>query len=281
LKRLLAAMLATAIACAAATTRAQDEEKAPYRPTPQQVVDRMLELAQVKPGDYVVDLGSGDGRIVLTAVKKFGARGLGVEIHRGLVRDARAAAERDGISDRARFEIQDLFETDLRDVTVLTLYLLPEMNKKLAPRILEQMKPGTRVVSQEWGIGDWQPDVRETVAGNEEWTGWLKERGVFLWIVPARIAGRWQVERDGAVGGFSLDLAQQYQMIEARDERGAVPARFRPMSGSAVRFTVAPPSPFAGDYAGVVEGNAMRGEFVASGGAKGTWRAVQRGDSNP
>jgi hypothetical protein len=279
LKRIAAALIVAMLALAVAPARGQDEEKAPYRPTPPQVVDRMLELAQVKPGDYVVDLGSGDGRIVLTAVKKYGARGLGVEIHRGLVRDARAAAERDGISDRARFEIQDLFETDLRDVTVLTLYLLPDMNRKLAPKILEQMKPGTRVVSQEWGIGDWQPDVRETVAGTEEWTGWVKDRGVFLWIVPARIAGRWQVERDGAGGSFALDLAQHYQMIEARDERGAIPAQFRPVKGTAVRFAVPPPSPFAGDYVGVVEGAAMRGEFVAPGGAKGSWRAVHRGDA--
>lgn len=280
MRRIAAALLVATLAAVAAPTRGQDEEKAPYRPTPQQVVDRMLELAQVKPGDYVVDLGSGDGRIVLTAAKKFGARGLGVEIDRGLVRDARAAAARDGISDRARFEIQDLFETDLRDVTVLTLYLLPEMNRKLAPRILEQMKPGTRVVSQEWGIGDWQPEVRETVAGTEEWTGWVKERGVFLWIVPARIAGRWQVERDGAAGGFALDLWQEYQMIEARDDRGGVSARFRPIKGADVRFTVAPPSPFAGDYAGVADGGAMGGEFVAPSGAKGTWRAVRRGDAS-
>ena len=280
MSRIFAVLLAVALAGTAALTSAQDDEKAPYRPTPQQVVDRMLELAQVKPGDYVVDLGSGDGRIVLTAVKKYGARGLGVEIHPGLVRGAREAAARDGIADRARFEIQDLFETDLRDVTVLTLYLLPEMNRKLAPKILEQMKPGTRVVSQEWGIGDWQADVRETVAGTEAWTGWLKERGVFLWIVPARIAGRWQVERDGAPGGFPLDLAQHYQMIEASEERGAVVAQFRPVNGTAVRFMVSAPSPFAGDYAGVADGGAMRGEFTAPGGAKGSWRAVRRGESN-
>jgi hypothetical protein len=279
-KRFLATLLAATLAFAAPLAGAQDEEKAPYRPTPQEVVDRMLELADVKPGDYVVDLGSGDGRIVLTAVKKYGARGLGVEIHRGLVRDARAAAERDGISDRARFEIQDLFETDLTDVTVLTLYLLPDMNRKLAPKILEQMKPGTRVVSQEWGIGDWQPDVRESVAGTEAWTGWVKERGVFLWIVPARIAGRWQVERNATGGSFPLDLVQHYQVIEARDERGAIPAQFRPVKGSAVRFDVSSPSLFAGDYVGVVEGAAMRGEFVAPGGARGTWRAVRLGDAS-
>jgi SAM-dependent methyltransferase len=272
-------MVAGTLAAATLFARAQDEEKAPYRPTPQQVVDRMLDLAQVKAGDYVVDLGSGDGRIILTAAKKYGARGLGVEIDRGLVRDARTAAAREGIADRARFEIQDLFETDLRDVTVLTLYLLPEMNRKLAPKILEQMKPGTRVVSQEWGIGDWQPDVRETVAGTEEWTGWLKERGVFLWIVPARVAGRWQVERDGIAGSFPLDLAQQYQMVEARDEGGAVPARFSPVKGTSVRFAVPPPSPFAGDYVGVAAGAAMQGEFIAPGGARGTWRAVRRGDA--
>ena len=280
MRRVLALVVAGTLAAATLPAHAQDEEKAPYRPTPQQVVDRMLALAQVKPTDYVVDLGSGDGRIVLTAAKKYGARGLGVEIDRGLVRDARAAAARDGLSDRARFEIQDLFETDLGDATVLTLYLLPEMNRKLAPRILEQMKPGTRVVSQEWGIGDWQPDVRETVAGTEEWTGWVKERGVFLWIVPARVAGRWQVERGDAAGGFALDLWQEYQMVDARDDRGGVAARFRPIKGSEVRFTVPAPSPLAGDYVGVVEGAMMQGEFTTPAGAKGTWRAARRGDAS-
>jgi hypothetical protein len=254
---------------------AQDNEQAPYRPTPQAIVDRMLELAKVKPDDYVVDLGSGDGRIVLTAATKYGARGLGVDIDRGLVRKAQQSAEAAGVADRAKFAVQDLYALPLRDVTVLTLYLLPEMNRKLLPKIMAEMQPGTRVVAQEFVVGDWPPDYQEIAAGNEEWTGWSRTRGVYLWIVPAKVGGEWRVERDGVT--FPLAIEQLYQNAEGSIAGGGAETEvaFRPIRGREVRFTVPAASPAAGEYVGAVDGDVMTGTWSGPGGAGGPWRAVR------
>jgi hypothetical protein len=254
---------------------AQDNEQAPYRPTPQAIVDRMLELAKVRSDDYVVDLGSGDGRIVITAATKYGARGLGVEIDRGLVRKAQQAAEAAGVSDRAKFAVQDLYEMPLGDVTVLTLYLLPEMNRKLLPKIMAEMRPGTRVVAQEFVVGDWPPDYQEVAAGNEEWTGWSRTRGVYLWIVPAKVGGEWRVEREGVA--FPLAVEQLYQNAEGRIAAGGAETEvaFRPLRGREVRFAVPASSPAAGEYAGTVDGNVMSGTWTGANGASAPWRAVR------
>jgi 16S rRNA G966 N2-methylase RsmD len=273
--QLRAFVLALVLGGVALAGHAQDNEQAPYRPTPQAIVDRMLELAKVKADDYVVDLGSGDGRIVLTAATRYGARGLGVEIDRGLVRKAQQAAEAAGVADRAKFAVQDLYETPLRDVTVLTLYLLPEMNRKLLPKIMAEMQPGTRVVAQEFVVGDWPPDYQEVAAGNEEWTGWSRTRGVYLWIVPAKVGGEWRVEREGVE--FPLAVEQLYQNAEARIARGDTETEvaFRPIRGREVRFTVPASSPAAGEYVGAVDGNVMSGTWSGAGGTGGQWRAVR------
>ena len=150
---------------------AQAQEKAPdvpFVPTPMPVVERMLELAKVSRDDVVFDLGSGDGRVVITAAHRYGARGVGVEINPVWVRDARRYAEQLGVTDRVTFRIEDLFAIDLREATVVTLYLLPWMNRKLAPRFRAELKPGARIVSHEYGIGDWPPDHSEQMFVNGE-----------------------------------------------------------------------------------------------------------------
>jgi SAM-dependent methyltransferase len=156
--------LAVALAfCASAATA---QERAPdinYVPTPLPVVERMLELARVGKDDVVYDLGSGDGRIPIVAAQRYGARGVGIEINPVWVRDARAIAERLGVADRVAFRIEDLFTTDLREATVVTLYLFPTVNAKLQPKLARELKPGTRVVSHEYRIGDWLPDHTETM----------------------------------------------------------------------------------------------------------------------
>ncbi len=162
----LAVLAATALlGMAGAQEKAPD---APFVPTPMPVVERMLELAKVSKDDVVFDLGSGDGRMVITAAQRYGARGVGVEINPVWVRYARRDAEQAGVTDRVTFRIEDLFAIDLREATVVTLYLLPWMNRKLAPRFRAELRPGTRIVSHEYGIGDWPPDHSEQMFVNGE-----------------------------------------------------------------------------------------------------------------
>jgi SAM-dependent methyltransferase len=145
---------------------AQAQDRAPdiaYVPTPVVVVERMLELAKVTKEDLVVDLGSGDGRIPILAAERFGARAIGIEINPVWVRDARAIAERSGLADRVSFRVEDIFDADLREATVVMLYLFPDVNRKLEPKLARELKPGTRVVSHEYLIGDWKPDHTETM----------------------------------------------------------------------------------------------------------------------
>jgi predicted methyltransferase len=157
----------------------------PFVVTPDNVTREMLKLAGVGPSDYVIDLGSGDGRIVIVAARQFGARGLGVEIVPDLVVQSRENARKAGVADRAEFREQDLFATDLSKATVITMYLLPEVNLQLRPRLLA-LKPGTRIVSHDWDMGDWKPDRVVTVDAPDKPIGREKVSRLFLWTVPAR-----------------------------------------------------------------------------------------------
>ena len=148
----------------------------PYVPTPQSVVDAMLKLADVGKDDVIYDLGSGDGRIPVTAAQRYGARGIGIEIDPELVQEANQNAKTAGVSDRVQFRQQDLFQTDMSEATVVTLYLLTENNLKLRPKLLQELKPGTRIVSHNYGMGDWKPDRVEQVDG----------RTIYLWTVPEK-----------------------------------------------------------------------------------------------
>lgn len=150
----------------------------PYVPTPENVVAKMLELAKVKRDDVVYDLGSGDGRIVITAAKQYGARGVGYDIDPQRIQEANENARTAGVSDRVRFVQGDLFQADLSEATIVTLYLLPDINLKLRPKLLKELKPGTRIVSHNYGLGDWNPIRTETV---ESATG---DHFVFYWVVP-------------------------------------------------------------------------------------------------
>ena len=159
-----------------------EELDVPYVTTPQGVVDAMLALAGVGPGDTLIDLGSGDGRIVITAAQRFGVPGIGVEIDPRLIALARANAQAAGVGDKARFVEQDLFTTDLRGASVITLYLLPDVNLKLRP-LLRTLKPGTRIVSHDWDMGDWAPDRTIRVPAPDKKIGLAKESRLMLWIV--------------------------------------------------------------------------------------------------
>lgn len=166
------AVVAALIAAIASGRAISRELDVPYVPTPQVVVDKMLELAEIKPGDTLLDLGSGDGRIPITAAKKYGIKAEGVDLNPVRVREAKANAEKEGVTDKVEFREEDLFQTDLSKATVITMYLLSEINLKLRPK-LEKLKPGTRIVSHSFDLGDWKPDKTVTVEG----------RDVHFWVV--------------------------------------------------------------------------------------------------
>lgn len=218
-RRLAFAAAALAAAPAAAQQGVGDVV---YVPTPQIVVDAMLDMAQVGPGDMLIDLGSGDGRVVVSAAKR-GARGLGVDLDKVLLGQARRLAEREKVSDRATFREQNLFETDLSQATVITSYLLPEMNLRLRPKILA-LKPGTRVVAHDYHMGDWLPDQRRDIDVPEKKFGNPGVSHVYHWVVPARVEGVWR----GAAGGRAWEFAfrQRHQFVSGVARSGSFAGDF-------------------------------------------------------
>ena len=191
---------------------AWDDGTVPYVQTPMEIVERMLRMAEVKQGDYLIDLGSGDGRIVIEAAKR-GARGLGVDLDPNLVKLATENAQKAGVADRARFEVRDIFETDLSAATVVAFYLLPEFNAKLLPRLL-RLKPGTRIVSHDGGIGDWPSDEKLEMRAPEKPVGVGGVSSVELWIVPADAAGTWTAELPAHGGSWRFAIKQKFQLLD-------------------------------------------------------------------
>jgi len=192
-------------------------DEVPYVQTPTPVVDAMLTIAEVGSNDYVVDLGSGDGRIVITAAKRYGARGLGVDYDHTLILESRANAAREGVAEKVRFLEQDIFLADFRDASVVTMYLLPEVNLDLRPRVLFWLRPGTRVVSHDWDMGDWEPDRHMVVEAPGKTVGLKQESTIYLWVVPARIAGHWEGTLTGPDGEEKvvIEFAQRFQHATA------------------------------------------------------------------
>ncbi len=233
-------MLFCATASVSAQSWAWDDGTTPFVVSPDAVVERMLYLAQPKAGDRLVDLGSGDGRIVIEAAKRFGASGLGVDIDPRLVELARANAGRAGVENLARFEIQDLFETDLRGVNVVTMYLLPEVNLKLVPRLVAQLKPGARIVSHDYDLGSWPFDEMIELALAEKMVGPLGRSRVFLWVVPADARGRWAADLPEFGGHWQFDVKQTYQMLDVDARTGGenMVVRGARLRGEEIRLAV-------------------------------------------
>jgi SAM-dependent methyltransferase len=252
-----------------------------YVPTPQVVVDEMLKIAKVGPGDYLIDLGSGDGRIVITAAKKLGARGFGVDLDTYLLKIANTTAQKEGVADRARFIEQNLFETDLAPATVVTTYLLPEMNKKLRPRLLA-LKPGTRVVAHDYSMGEWDPDEERTLLVPEKTVGDPGKSYIFFYVVPAHVAGRW--ESEVASGGkpvpYRFTFNQSFQLVHGTAQVGASEVRvpqFR-LAGERIAFNLSVPGAGVHRFSGVVKGDTIEGTVTTGeGGSQRVvpWKAKQ------
>jgi SAM-dependent methyltransferase len=276
--RLVAAL--TVLLVAARATWAQTPD-VPFVPTPPVVVNAMLELAGVGPEDYVVDLGSGDGRIVIAAAKKRGARGLGVEIDGALVGEARREARRQGVDSRVEFRMDDLLQTNVGRATVVTMYLYPRLMLAMRPRLIAELKPGARIVSHEFGMQGWEPDTRVTVPVPDKPYG-APSSEVLLWIVPADARGvwRWRSVIDAAPVDYEAVLSQDFQKLGGSAVVGRRVARIEAgtMRGEEIRFflvTEAAGHVLRHEFRGRVSGDAIKGIVTVAGGGEAAWEATR------
>lgn len=217
-------------------------------PTPQELVNKMLEVAKVTPADFVIDLGSGDGRTVITAAK-IGAKAKGIEYNPEMVALSKENAKKEGVGDKAEFIQADLYETDLSKATVITMFLLPEINLKLRPRLLD-LKPGTRIVSNTFTMGEWEAD--QEVTTEENWNSW---NTAYLWIIPAKVAGKWKL------GNGDLELTQEFQFVRGALNSGgkSITVTDGRLNGNSITFTLNNEK-----YSGTVDEKLMKGTVTNS-----------------
>lgn len=268
-----AVALAAALLAASPPGSSQDPgvvADVPYVASPQAVVDEMLRIAGVASRDVVYDLGSGDGRVVITAAAKFGARALGIEIDPSMVERSRANVVRAGVADRVRILQQDIFDTELAPATVITLYLAPHVNLRLRDRLL-RLRPGTRIVSHSSDLGDWKADRRTVIS-----------KDVLLWVVPARVAGHWRVAgQPGAPGSLEIRFDQRFQELSAQARLDGEPVGLweAKLDGATLQFVIVDPRSEASLYfTGLVSEHAILGEVARDVGAArtvSTWRAIR------
>ncbi|MBF8255038.1 MAG: Class I SAM-dependent methyltransferase, partial [Deltaproteobacteria bacterium] len=264
----------------AAQARAQELSKLPYVPTPQIVVDEMLKMANVTAKDFVVDLGSGDGRMILTAAKTFKASGLGVDIDSKLVDLSNQAAKSQGLDERAKFIEQDMFKADISKASVITLYVLPDFMEKLRPKLLKELKPGTRIVAHDYYMSGWFPDrqavltVPEKVDANGTDKAYL-----YLWIVPSIVSGHWRMDLDlGTARPLPIVLSfnQEYQMLNAAAETvlGALKIESPTLKGEELDFFLTVGG-MNYRFTGRVQGDKLEGTAVSGTAPKSIpWRAT-------
>jgi SAM-dependent methyltransferase len=257
----------------------KDNIAGPYVPTPWVIVDAMLGLADIRADDVVYDLGSGDGRLVITAAKRYKARGVGVELQPELVALANEGAKKEDVADRVKFIQGDLFETDIREATVVTLYLLPRFVTRLVPRFLAELKPGTRIVSHDYPLAPWKPDKdmsldvpeKEFISG----TSWTR---LYYYVVPARIRGQWELTlpKQLARGPLSLEVNQEPNMVGGLVSDGRSEDYLRDMQvlGEKVSFGLLYNGKMM-TFEGKAAGDTMSGEVTAKG-VRGSWSAKRR-----
>ena len=278
-RSLFKAALGCAVFLCALVHAADDTLKTggPYVPTPQSVVDTMLRMAAVTEKDHVIDLGSGDGIIVLTAARQFKASGIGVDIDPELVKLSNASAQKFGVAARVKFVQDDVFKADLSKASVLTLYLLPAMMLNLRTKLFNELKPGTRVVSHDYHLGEWSPDdsISLDVPEKESVTG-VPRATVLLWFVPARVAGDWEIKTAGGEI-YQVAFKQRFQVVDGTVTTGGKSLKMQAPSlrGNEIAFAL-PESKGLARYSGRVNGEAMEGNVELPGG-KGAqrWTAIR------
>jgi SAM-dependent methyltransferase len=242
----------------------------PYVPSTTLAVDEMLRLAAVGPQDVVVDLGSGDGRVVIAAARYFGARGFGVDIDGKLVAEANENARAAGVADRVQFYQRDIMATDIREATVVTLYLLPSLVNRVRPKLLAELRPGTRIVAHDYGIDGWKPDRTVMIS-----------KTYYLYVMPAAVGGKWRLEAtlpDGA-HGYDVEIKQHLQELigGARVQGGFLPLFEAGLAGDRIRFVIVDDQR-AHFFEGRVSGSMMEGTVktgIGSAQTEGRWRATR------
>jgi SAM-dependent methyltransferase len=272
------AVVVLALAAFAATAAAQAQKKEDFTPqvgqagkdviwvpTPEELVERMLRMAQTTPNDFVIDLGSGDGRIAIAAAKKFNARSMGIEYNPDMVEVSNRNAAKEGVAGKARFVKADIFESDFSQATIITMYLLPGLNLKLRPKLLD-MKPGTRIVSHQFNMDDWQPDEVTNIDG----------RRAYFWLIPAKVAGTWRFQSGS--DGLDVTLEQKYQTLEGTVKLGTVNAGLRDarLAGDKISFAFVDQGGVRRDFTGKVSGNTMEGTMKLETGPESRWTATKR-----
>jgi hypothetical protein len=261
------------------------EAGVPYVPTPQNVVNRMLEIAKVGPQDYLIDLGSGDGRIVVTAAERYGAHGFGVDLNPTRIAEAEENARAARVTDKVQFFQRDLFETDLSSATVITMYLLPRVNLELRPKLLD-LKPGTRIVSHDFSMDDWKPDYHERIEARDKYGGSGGLSDIYLWVIPAKVAGTWQSQLTvrGKPLTYEVALEQQYQVVTGTAQVAGHTVRLQnaKLAGDQLSFDFTVEvggEPLKHAFNGTVQGGSVTGTADLSGPklqAKQDWIASRR-----
>ena len=233
-------------------------------PTPERMIRRMLQVADTTRDDVVMDLGSGDGRVPIHAAKHFGARAIGVELEANLIRISQEAAKRSGVSHRVTFLKQDLFDADLSEVSVFALYISPDVMDRLRPKLLS-LKPGTRITSHHFTLGDWEPDESFRI----------ENRAAYLWLVPADMRGQWKVSLTG--DELVLDIEQKHQMLGTKGMRAgqAINLIGTRLRGNEISFTAFDRDGSSRQFTGIVNGNRMSGESTSENGKTLRWSATR------
>jgi len=244
----------------------------PYVPTKYPVVDEMLRLANVQKTDFLIDLGCGDGRIVVSAAQKCGARALGVDIDPDRIQESQENAAKAGVKDHVKFIQGDLFQADIREASVVSLYLLTSVNLKLRPRLIRELRPGTRVVSHNFGMDEWKPDKTQDVMVDEI------SHDVFLWIIPANASGTWKWTMAEPKSSWEMDLKQFFQQISGSISVNGASAVLKDaeLSGDKIKFTAERQvngKTVSFVFEGVVRGHSIVGKVLQNGKELGEWKA--------